>query len=85
MSVEIAFAVGDSDHEFELDDDYPDATYRKGEQIVAEIEALGYEWTADPPGYGELANLSRQAAPGRIDLGDVSDRVGATDDATFEG
>lgn len=85
MTVEVAFAVGDRDHEIELADDYPDATYRKGDRIVAEIEALGYEWTADPPGYGELANLSRKAPPGRIDLGDVSDRVAATDDAAIEG
>lgn len=85
MSVKISFAVGDRDHEIELNDDYPDATYRKGEQIVAEIEVLGYEWTADPPSYGELANLSRKAPLGRIDLGDVSDRVGTTDDATAEG
>jgi hypothetical protein len=85
MTVAVTFTVGDHDHEIELDDDYPNATYRKGEQIVAEIEACGYEWTANPPGYGELANLSRTSPLGRIDLGDVSDRVGATGDVTTEG
>jgi len=85
VTVAITFAVGDRDHEIELNDDYPNATYRKGDQVVAAIEALGYEWTADSPGYGELANLSRQSPPGRIDLGDVSDRVGSTDDTAIEG
>lgn len=85
MTVEIIFTVGDRDHEIELPDDYPDATYRKGEEIVAKIEALGYNWTGDPPSYGELANLSRKASLGRIDLGNVSDRVRTTDDTTVEG
>lgn len=84
MTVEIAFTIDDRAHTVELDDDYPNATYRKGEQIVAEIEALGYRWTAEPPTYGELANTSRQSKLGRIDMGELSDRVAGTSDVTVE-
>jgi hypothetical protein len=84
MTVGVAFSVGGQEHTVELDDDYPNATYRKGEQIVAEIEALGYQWTDDPPDYAELADLSRQSPIGTIDMGDVSPRVSETDDRGTE-
>lgn len=84
MTVEVAFRVDDRDHTIELEDDYPNATYRKGEQIVTKIEALGYQWTTEPPTYSELANWSRQSGLARIEMGDISDRLAATSDSTVE-